>query len=190
MSSPMSATYFARLHNDELSEWCMLRGNILCLNYLGIILFFLLPSVYLLYKQTIRFHTIYIKCNDLHDMIWFFIFGWSPSSNRHDLYPAVGAKSGTPSWRKPAVSPTYHNNHITSYAPLQNKVRRSSFYPFANFTWLLGLLEISTASYLRTYNHNIGFITSFYYPLKEAFACTAIPTKVGETTPAKPHYSV
>ena len=54
MSSPMSATYFARLHNDELSEWCMLRGNILCLNYLGIILF-LLPSMYLLYKQTIRF---------------------------------------------------------------------------------------------------------------------------------------
>ena len=152
MSSPMNATYFARLHNDELSEWCMLRGNILCLNYLGIILFVSCYRRSIYHTSTqIRFHTIYIKCNNLHDMIWFFIFAWSPSSNRHDLHLAVGAKSGTPSWRKPAVSPTYHNNHITSHAPLQNKVRRSSFHPFANFTWLLGLSEIRTASYLQTY---------------------------------------
>ena len=50
-----------------------------------------------------------------------------------------------------------------------------------------GFPEIRTVSYLRTSNHNIGFVISFYCPLKEAFACTTMSTKVGETTPAKPH---
>ena len=89
--------------------------------------------------------------------------------------------------KKPAVSITYHNDHITSHAPLQNKVRRFYLLSFCNFYVASRAFAIRTVSYLRTLNHNIDSVISFYYPLKEAFACIVISTKVGETTPSKPH---
>ena len=82
---------------------------------------------------------------------------------------------------------TYHRNHITSRALLQNKVRRFYLLSFCNFYVASRAFAIGTISYLRTSSHNIYSVISFYYPLKEAFTCIIISTKVRETTPAKPH---
>ena len=55
---------------------------------------------------------------------------------------------------------------ISHHKPtLQNKVRRLYFYPFANFTWLLGLSH-KNRSYLRTSNHNISSIIISMIPFR------------------------
>ena len=73
----------------------------------------------------------------------------------------------------------YLYHHITSLALLQNKVRRLYFYPFANFTWLLGLSHKNR--FLPTNIEPQHLIDNHLYdPLKEALACTAMSTKVGD----------
>jgi hypothetical protein len=57
---------------------------------------------------------------------------WSPSVHR------CGAKSMVPVVKPPVVPRNLPFDHITSHAPLQNKVTRF-YFMFAIFTWLLGL---------------------------------------------------
>ena len=116
-------------------------------------------------------------------MIWFFILLDPHRAFRHDLHRASGAKSTVPPWRsymlvtmKVTCLTIITISHHTPRC--KTKLDASTFYPFASFTLLLGLSKIGTVSYLRTSNHNIGSIISFYDPLKEALACIAVSTKV------------
>ena len=122
-------------------------------------------------------------------MIWFLHHRASISieCSRPDLHRASGsgAKTMDATMMKLQVSTiviqltiatiSHHEPHC------KTKLDAAAFYVASR------AFAIRTVSYLRTSNHNIDSVISFYYPLKEAFACIVISTKVGETTPAKPH---
>ena len=129
------------------------------------------------------------------DMIWFLHHRASISieCSRHDLHRASGsgAKTMDATMMKLQVSTivirltiatiSHHEPHC------KTKLDASTFLSFCNFYVSSRAFAIRTVSYLRTTSHNIDSVISFYYPLKEAFACIVISTRVGETTPAKPH---
>jgi hypothetical protein len=65
---------------------------------------------------------------------------WSSSSLRHDLHPSTGVAPSPRCPRREASGSTMQLtvDHITAYAPLQNKVR-CFYFMFVSFTWLLGI---------------------------------------------------
>ena len=71
----------------------------------------------------------------------------------------------------------YLHLHITSHAPLQNKIRRLYLLSFCKFYAAARAFAIRTVSYLRTLNHNISSIIVSMIPSRRPSLALPYPLK-------------
>ena len=109
---------------------------------------------------------------------------WSPSCLRRQVHGAT-----MKSYMLVIMKVTCLNVIIISHHTprCKTKLDASTFYPFASFTWLLGLLKIRTVSYLRTLNHNILSIIISMIPSRRPSLALPCPLKLEKLTPVEPH---